>query len=66
MTNSTSKVSNKALDRAQLLTKFETKSSAIRALTSEGWTRREIADRLEIRYQHVRNVQVTLLKKDIK
>lgn len=42
------------------------KSSKIRYLTSKGLTRSEIANMLGIRYQHVRNVQVTLLKKDMK
>lgn len=41
------------------------KSAKIRYLTSEGWNRKDIAVKLGIRYQHVRNVQVTLLKKDI-
>lgn len=42
------------------------KSSKIRYLTSKGLTRSEISKLLNIRYQHVRNVQVTLLKKDMK
>ncbi len=40
-------------------------SSRVRYLTAEGWDRKAIATKLGIRYQHVRNVQVTLLKKDI-
>ena len=42
------------------------KSSKVRYLTAKGLTRSEIANLLGIRYQHVRNVQVTLLKKDMK
>lgn len=42
------------------------KSAKIRYLTSKGLSRSEIANMLGIRYQHVRNVQVTLLKKDMK
>ena len=41
-------------------------SSKVRHLTSKGLTRSEISKILNIRYQHVRNVQVTLLKKDMK
>lgn len=41
-----------------------TKSAKIRALTAAGsFSRRQIADFLEIRYQHVRNVQVEAPKK---
>lgn len=42
------------------------KSAKIRYLHSEGWERKAIADKLGIRYQHVRNVLVTQLKKDMK
>lgn len=47
------------------------KSAKIRYLTSKGLTRSEIVKTfkdlldIEIRYQHVRNVQVTQLKKDL-
>ena len=43
-----------------------TKSAKIRALSAEGWSRSEIANALNIRYQHVRNVLVTPLAKDKK
>ncbi len=36
-----------------------TKSAKIRFLTSLEWTRREIADKVGVIYQHVRNVQIT-------
>ncbi len=45
------------------LSKFETKSAKIRYLNSVGKTRSEIAKILEIRYQHVRNVLITPLKR---
>lgn len=41
------------------------KSAKIRYLDSQGWNRAKIAKHLGIRYQHVRNVLVTLLKKDM-
>ena len=40
-----------------------TKSNKIRTLYALGTTRSQIAKLLEIRYQHVRNVLVTPLKK---
>lgn len=39
-----------------------TTSSKIRFLTSKGLTRSMIAKKLQIRYQHVRNVQLQPLK----
>lgn len=50
-------------DRDELLSKFGTKSAAIRYLDSEGLSRSAIAKLLDIRYQHVRNVLITPLKK---
>ncbi len=50
-------------DVDKILKPMETKSAKIRYLTSEGWSRTEIAKKLGIRYQHVRNVQMTPLKK---
>lgn len=41
------------------------KSAKIRFYLSKGFARNVIATHLGIRYQHVRNVEVTLLKKDI-
>lgn len=40
-------------------------SAKIRFYTSLNYERSEIAKKLGIRYQHVRNVQVTQLKRDI-
>lgn len=62
----TSKTNNQKLldfDSEQLIKHFKTKSAAIRFLNQEGLTRSQIAAKLEIRYQHVRNVLITPLKK---
>jgi hypothetical protein len=40
-----------------------TKSAAIRALAADGMSKGDISRFLEIRFQHVRNVLVTPLKK---
>lgn len=40
-----------------------TKSGKIRAMSADGMSRGEISRALNIRYQHVRNVLVTPLKK---
>lgn len=51
-------------DRMEAITRgLPTKSDKIRALSREGYSRRDIADFLEIRYQHVRNVQVQAPRK---
>lgn len=42
---------------------LKTKSAQIRYLNSEGFTRSQIAKYLDIRYQHVRNVLTTELKR---
>ncbi len=46
------------------LNRLPTKSSKIRFLTSLDFTRSEIATKLNIRYQHVRNVQITPIKNE--
>lgn len=46
-----------------LLTELKTKSAVIRALHAKNLSRSEIAKLLNIRYQHVRNVLTTELKK---
>lgn len=43
--------------------KLETKSAKIRAMSADGMSRPDIARALKIRYQHVRNVLVTPLKR---
>jgi len=40
-----------------------TTSSKIRALLAEGYNRSEVSKILEIRYQHVRNVELMPIKK---
>jgi len=40
-----------------------TKSAKIRAMTADGFSRSQVANALGIRYQHVRNVLVTPLKR---
>lgn len=47
------------------LSELTSKSAKIRYLNSIGWTRKEIKIKLNISYQHVRNVLVTVLKKDL-
>lgn len=47
----------------QLMTELKTKSAVIRKLSSDGWSNGRIAKFMGIRYQHVRNVLVTPLKK---
>jgi hypothetical protein len=46
-----------------LMLEYKTKSGVVRYLTAEGWTRSDIARFVGIRYQHVRNIQLTPLKK---
>lgn len=45
---------------------LDTKSSLIRFYLSKGYAIKDIAKHMNIKYQHVRNVSVTQLKKDIK
>lgn len=45
--------------------KLPTKSAKIRAMTADGISRSDIAKSLEIRYQHVRNVLETNLKRPV-
>lgn len=47
----------------QQLSNLSTVSAKIRLLTSLNFSRSEIASKLAIRYQHVRNVQLMVLKK---
>lgn len=48
---------------AELIELYKGKSGAIRWMTAQGYTRSQIAAHLDIRYQHVRNVQMQPLKK---
>jgi hypothetical protein len=55
----------KALTKAQekKVRALPTKSAAIRSLSAHGMSRAEIARFMGIRYQHVRNVLITPVKK---
>lgn len=46
-----------------LIAEYKTKSALIRALHAEGESRGSIAKLMNIRYQHVRNVLITPIKK---
>lgn len=61
MTNTAQKFEEMTTD--ELLASFKTKSACIRYLDSLGWNRSKIATKLNIRYQHVRNVLTQELKK---
>jgi hypothetical protein len=50
-------------DAVKFVAEQGNKSKAIRALNAQGKTRSEIATMLGIRYQHVRNVLITPVKK---
>jgi DNA-binding NarL/FixJ family response regulator len=45
--------------QTKAISKLPSKSAKIRYLTAKGWSRSQIAGYLGIRYQHVRNVQIT-------
>lgn len=45
-------------DIDKVMEELKTKSAAIRLFTSQGHSRSDIAKAMNIRYQHVRNVQV--------
>ena len=48
--------------QATKLSNMPTTSASIRYLTLLDWTRSQIAKKLNKRYQHVRNVQITPVK----
>ena len=52
-----------AFDKEAYIAAAGSVSAAIRGLTAEGKSRSEVAKLLEKRYQHVRNVLITPLKK---
>lgn len=45
------------------LNKLPTTSAKIRFLLAQNWTRGQVAKKLDIRYQHVRNVELQPLKR---
>ncbi len=59
----TTNVEASKFDAKAYIAKMVTKSAAIRQLAVDGKTRVEIAKMLGIRYQHVRNVLITPIKK---
>lgn len=61
---STTEVETSKFDLVALTETLKTKSAVIRYLHSEGMKRGEIAKLLNIRYQHVRNVLITPVKKE--
>lgn len=69
MTQSTSATTPKVLPKTQVSAMtsickgLPTKSAKIRALAAKDYSRSEIAKFMGIRYQHVRNVLVTPLKR---
>lgn len=54
-----------AFDAASFIAASGTKSAAIRRLNEKGTSRGDIAKMLNIRYQHVRNVLITPIKKEM-
>lgn len=61
--SSTTKIEDVQNDIDTTLASLPTKSSKIRHLLGLGWTRGKVAKHLNIRYQHVRNVEITPIKK---
>lgn len=53
----------KASSSAELIAQYGNTSNAIRALLSQGYTRVEVKNILHIKYQHVRNVEITPIKR---
>lgn len=56
-------VGESKFDAVAFIKQHGTKSAAIRQLAADGKTRTEIKTLLGIRYQHVRNVLITPIKK---
>ena len=52
-------------EQQTMIDSLPTKSARIRYLDLEGYTRGQIAAKLEIRYQHVRNVLITPVKNPV-
>jgi DNA-binding NarL/FixJ family response regulator len=63
MKNESIKLYDQTEKSIELINKYGNKSKAIRELSKEGKTNSEIAKLLNIRYQHVRNVLNTIVKK---
>ncbi len=52
--------------QASALARTTTKSASIRYLLALGWTRRQVADKVGVIYQFVRNVEMTKVKNPTK
>lgn len=65
-TNTAKRTANQTNKIKKHCDSLPTTSAKIRYLTSEGYSRGEVARLLDIRYQHVRNVLVTPVKNPIK
>lgn len=63
MTKAIEQTTTAAHTKDSVMETYKTKSAAIRFLLAEGMKRGEVAKLLEIRYQHVRNVEITPIKK---
>ena len=63
MTTKTQKIESIENEYEKLKKVHDTKSGIIRALDALGFKRADIARVMNIRYQHVRNVLITPLKK---
>lgn len=63
MTTAASKEVKVVRTPADLIKQYGNKSGAIRGLFAEGLNRADIAKLLDIRYQHVRNVLITPIKR---
>ena len=48
--------------QGSVLARMTTKSGRIRYLLSLGWTRRQVADKVGVIYQFVRNVEMSTVK----
>jgi hypothetical protein len=55
----------KKMNSEEIVNLFTSKSQAIRYLLSKGYDRSTVAKMLNIRYQHVRNVELQVTKKVI-
>lgn len=64
-TPSTQPTTTKSYDLVELKKKLGTKSAMIRYLLADGNTRGQVSKILNIRYQHVRNVEITPIKKAV-
>jgi len=62
----TTKTNDLTKDQEKAMNEMNTVSAKIRFLDGLGWTRSQIAKKLDKRYQHVRNVLITPIKEKAK